>query len=182
MDTNAAVSSRHGVSDEKIAAVSAFRTSGLFSPAEQAALALAEEMTQTPVHITDDLFAEVQRRFFTPQLVELVVMIAVENYRARFNRAFAAESQGFYRGSGLGPCWGSPTVGLLFSDRHSVLRLGDGGALRAAKMPLDARCSARCGPRKCLLMPDARRAAVGARPGAGELWQNLSSRRHLQHA
>ncbi len=101
MDTNAAGSSRHGISDEKIAAVSAFRTSGLFSPAEQAALALAEEMTQTPVHVTDDLFAELQRHFSIPQLVELVATIAMENYRARFNRAFAVESQGFYRGSGL---------------------------------------------------------------------------------
>ncbi len=58
-------------------------------------------MTQTPVHVTDELFAKVQRHFSTPQLAELVATIVRENYHARFNRAFAIESQYFYRGTGL---------------------------------------------------------------------------------
>ncbi|MBI4499287.1 MAG: hypothetical protein HY689_15475 [Chloroflexi bacterium] len=96
MDTNAVGSSKTGASDAKIAAVARFRESDLFSPEEQAALALAEAMTRTPVEVSDEIF-EAARRYFSPaQLVELVATIAMENYRARFNRAFGIESQHFY--------------------------------------------------------------------------------------
>jgi|SRR5581483_10663860 len=101
MDTNAAGCSRKGISDQKIAAIAVFRESDLFSPAEQAALALAEAMTETPANVTDGLFAEMQRHISTRQLVELVATIAMENYRARCSRAFAIESQHFYHGTGL---------------------------------------------------------------------------------
>jgi hypothetical protein len=38
-----------------------------------------------------------QKRFSTPQLVELGAAIAWENYRARSNRVFGFGSEGFYR-------------------------------------------------------------------------------------
>ncbi len=97
MDTNAAGSSRAGASDEKIAAVATFRSSEQFTPEERAALALAEAMTQTPVAVTDALFNEARTHFTEPQLVELVATIAMENYRARFNRAFGIEAMDVYR-------------------------------------------------------------------------------------
>jgi hypothetical protein len=100
MDTNAAGSSKTGASDAKIAAVATFRESDLFTPAERAALAFAEGMTQTPAAVSDAVFAEAQRHFSVPQLVELAATVAMENYRARFNRAFAVESQHFYRPQG----------------------------------------------------------------------------------
>lgn len=99
MDTNAVGSSRGGASKEKIAAVEHYATSDLFSPAEKAALAFAEGMTRTPVNVTDAVFAEARRHFTDPQLVELAGTAAMENYRARFNRAFLVESQGFYHPS-----------------------------------------------------------------------------------
>jgi alkylhydroperoxidase family enzyme len=95
-DTNAAGSSRAGASHEKIAAISTFRESDLFTPEEKAALVLAEGMTQTPVQISDDEFTEAQRHFTSEQLVELVATIAMENYRARFNRTFHVEAIGVY--------------------------------------------------------------------------------------
>ena len=58
------------------------------------ALAIAEGETVTPVAITDELFAEAEACFTNEQLVELVATIAMENYRARFNRAFLVESLG----------------------------------------------------------------------------------------
>lgn len=82
-----------GASDEKIAAIYDFRTSDLFSPAEKAALALAEEMSATPADVTDETFAEARKWFNEAEMVELVGTIAMENYRARFNRAFDVESQ-----------------------------------------------------------------------------------------
>jgi|SRR5579884_3778676 alkylhydroperoxidase family enzyme len=97
MDTNAVGSSRAGASREKIASVEHYASSGLFSPEEKAALAFAEGMTNTPAEVSDAVFAEAHRYFSEPQLVELAATAAMENYRARFNRAFLVESQGFYR-------------------------------------------------------------------------------------
>ena len=57
-------------------------------------MAITEGMTLTPVAITDDVFAEAQACFTTEQLVELVATVSMENYRARFNRAFLVESLG----------------------------------------------------------------------------------------
>ncbi|HUZ78473.1 MAG TPA: hypothetical protein VMV93_12920 [Chloroflexota bacterium] len=96
MDTNAVGSSKGGASAEKIAAVATFRESNLFSAEEKAALAFAEGMTVTPVNVTDEVFQEAARHFSTAQLVELAGTAAMENYRARFNRSFLVESQGFY--------------------------------------------------------------------------------------
>ena len=53
-------------------------------------------MTHTPVQISDEEFAEAQHYFTSEQLVELVATIAMENYRARFNRAFHVEAIGVY--------------------------------------------------------------------------------------
>ncbi len=97
MDTNAVGSSKAGASAEKIAAVADYANSALFSPAERAALAMAEGMTRTPVDVSDAVFAEARRHFTDQQLVELAATAAMENYRARFNRAFLVESQHFYR-------------------------------------------------------------------------------------
>jgi alkylhydroperoxidase family enzyme len=103
MDTNTAGSSDAGASDQKIAALETFRSSDLFTPAERAALALAEAMSQTPADVSDEVFEGVRAHFSEPQLVELVATIAMENYRARFNRAFDVESQGLCRLRGITP-------------------------------------------------------------------------------
>jgi alkylhydroperoxidase family enzyme len=97
MDTNAVGSSNTGASAEKIDAIAEYQTSELFSPAEKAALHLAEAMSQTPAAISDEVFGAAREHFSEPQLVELVATAAMENYRARFNRAFGVESQGFYQ-------------------------------------------------------------------------------------
>ncbi len=97
MDTNAVGSSKAGASAAKIAAVERFRESDLFSPAEKAALTFAEGMTLTPAEVSDDVFQEAQRHFSNEQLVELAATVAMEKYRARFNRAFLVESQHFYK-------------------------------------------------------------------------------------
>src|SRR5438105_164193 len=96
MDTNAVGSSAAGASDAKIAAIADFRQSELFSPVEIAALAFAEGMTQTPADVSDEVFAAAREHFSDQQLVELAATAAMENYRARLNRAFLVESQGFF--------------------------------------------------------------------------------------
>jgi len=96
MDINAAGSSNAGVSDEKIAALPNYATSPLYSDAERAALELADAMSAAHVDVPDELFARLKEHFDEPQLVELAATAALENYRARFNRAFLVEPNSFY--------------------------------------------------------------------------------------
>ena len=54
-------------------------------------------MSNTPVGVTESVFSDLQIYFEDAQIVELVATIAMENYRARFNRAFLVEAQGLYQ-------------------------------------------------------------------------------------
>jgi len=56
-------------------------------------------MTQTPVVVSDVLFAKLREKFTEAQLVELTATIAWENYRARFDHALGIEAEGFTKGS-----------------------------------------------------------------------------------
>ena len=56
-------------------------------------------MTQTPVEVSDELFAALRANFDEAQMVELTAAIGWENYRARFNHAFGIEAQGFSEGA-----------------------------------------------------------------------------------
>ena len=96
MDITAAGGSNAGVSDEKIAALPAFRTSSLYNEAERAALELAEEMTAAAVDVPDELFARLRAHYNEAQLVELAATAAMENFRARFSRTFRIAPNGFY--------------------------------------------------------------------------------------
>jgi alkylhydroperoxidase family enzyme len=71
-----------------------FAHSTLFSDAEKAALRLAEAMCERSVTVPDAVFEEVRRHFDEKAIVELVAMIALENMRARFNRALEIPSDG----------------------------------------------------------------------------------------
>ncbi|MGA2425972.1 MAG: hypothetical protein ABSG07_18365 [Terriglobales bacterium] len=55
-------------------------------------------MTHTPVEVPQALFEKLRAQFSSAQLVELTTTIAWENYRARFNHAFGAESENFSEG------------------------------------------------------------------------------------
>lgn len=96
MDINAAGGSNAGVSDERIAALPDFRTSPLYSDAERAALEMADALTDTPAEVPDELFERLRGFYDAPQLVELATTAALENFRARFNRAFRIEPNSLY--------------------------------------------------------------------------------------
>ena len=53
-------------------------------------------MTETPQRVTDELFAQLQQHYTDTQIVELASIIALENFRSRFNRCGAVEPNGFY--------------------------------------------------------------------------------------
>jgi len=90
------VSRQAGISDERILALPDFRASALFSAKEKAVLEYAEEMTKTPVAVSDELFARLREEFSEDQLVELTASIAFENFRARFYHALDIGSDGLY--------------------------------------------------------------------------------------
>ncbi|HYL59491.1 MAG TPA: hypothetical protein VEU51_11505 [Candidatus Acidoferrales bacterium] len=84
-----------GISDEKLAAIADYVENPLFSPAERAALRYTEEVTRGSVDVPDDVFEDLKRNFNTEQIVDLTATIAMENMRARFNRALQVEADGF---------------------------------------------------------------------------------------
>jgi len=83
------VSSRLGVSDEKIDALPDYAKSELYSEPERVALEFADTITITDRDVSDE------RGFFDDDgLVELTATIAWENASSKFNRALRVPSQG----------------------------------------------------------------------------------------
>jgi alkylhydroperoxidase family enzyme len=86
----------HGASAEKIAAaLGDYRKNPLLSVRERLALELAERMTYTNKKVTDRFFKRLQHHFSDEELVELAAIVALENFRSKFNPVFAVEAQGF---------------------------------------------------------------------------------------
>lgn len=88
-----------GVTEAQIEGLASFEDSSAFGERERAALRLADAMSRTPAEVPEPLFAQLRRHFTGPQLVELAHAIAWENHRARFNRTFDVEAEGFSGGA-----------------------------------------------------------------------------------
>ena len=76
-------------------------------------LRYAEAMAHTPVEVPDELFHALEKHLTETQLVELTSAIAWENYRARFNRPFGIEAEGFCEGAAC-------VIPAAGQHRHSV--------------------------------------------------------------
>ena len=86
---------RQGLTDAKLAALPDYDTSAAYTALERVVLHYAVAMTETPVNVPDELFAELRGHFNERQLVELTSSIAWQNYRSRYDHAFGVESEGF---------------------------------------------------------------------------------------
>ncbi len=87
---------QNGASAEKVeAALGDYKKSPHFSPREKLALELCERMTYTNKRVTDRFFNRLKRHFADEELVELAAIVALENFRSKFNPVFAVESHGF---------------------------------------------------------------------------------------
>jgi alkylhydroperoxidase family enzyme len=91
------VSSRNGVSTEKIDALSNYAKSPLFTDAEKLALEYADVITDTCRDVDDELFARLQGHYDDDTISELTMIITWENASSRFNRTFRIPSQGFWQ-------------------------------------------------------------------------------------
>ena len=80
---------------EKLAEVTTWRDSKLFSEAERLALEYAERITYTDQQVDEALVDKLKQHFTDGQIVELTAAIAMENFRSKFNPPLGIEAQGF---------------------------------------------------------------------------------------
>lgn len=90
---------RSGVTEQQLRDLSNYEASEALTPREKLVLSYATEMTRTPAFIPKDLFGALRERFDEASFVELPAAVALENYRARFDRAFGIGSQDFSGGT-----------------------------------------------------------------------------------
>ena len=87
------------MTDAKLQALANFEDSSALSDLEKIALRYAVAMTETPVEMSDELFAQLREHFNEKQMIELTSAIAWENYRARYDHALGVEAEGFSEGA-----------------------------------------------------------------------------------
>jgi 4-carboxymuconolactone decarboxylase len=93
------VSRGKGITEQKLADLTAFEASPAFSELEKRVLRYAVALTRTPANVSEELFNSLREHFNPQQMVELTTMIAWENFRARFNRGFGIDAEGFSEGA-----------------------------------------------------------------------------------
>jgi alkylhydroperoxidase family enzyme len=93
------VGRKAGITEQQLHDLANFESSPHFTEDEKLVLRLAVLLTRTPSNVDDESYEVLRRRFSELELVELSATIAWENYRARFNRTFALESEGFSEGN-----------------------------------------------------------------------------------
>jgi alkylhydroperoxidase family enzyme len=79
--------------------LSNYRSDSNFSELERLVLEYADAMTQSPLEVSNALFARLRERFNEAEVVELTSAIAWENYRARFDHALGIEGENFSEGA-----------------------------------------------------------------------------------
>lgn len=90
------VSDRLGTPLEKVGQVPRWREHrDVFSDVELLVLEYTEAVTATPPAVTDELAASLLDRLGEAAFVELTAIVALENFRSRFNSAVGLSSQGF---------------------------------------------------------------------------------------
>jgi alkylhydroperoxidase family enzyme len=93
------VSRAGGISEQQLANLAHFEESPAFSELEKRVLRYAVAITHTPADVSAELFNSLREHLDPKQMVELTAAIAWENFRARFNRGFGIEAEGFSEGA-----------------------------------------------------------------------------------
>ncbi|HKB41204.1 MAG TPA: hypothetical protein VKD72_32555 [Gemmataceae bacterium] len=93
------MSRTEGISEQQLAGLAAFEESPAFSELEKLVLRYAVALTRTPADMPEELFHSLREHFNPQQMVELTAAVAWENFRARFNRGFGIEAEGFSEGA-----------------------------------------------------------------------------------
>jgi len=88
-----------GISERQLTDLADFEASPAFTEVEKRVLRYAAALTRTPAEVSAELFNSLREHFSPRQMVELATAIAWENFRARFNRGFGIEAEGFSDGA-----------------------------------------------------------------------------------
>ncbi len=99
LDFGSAISEEAGVDEAELRELPTYRSSDRFTELEKLVLDYATGISRSPVDVPDELFDRLREQLDEAQLVELTSIIALENYRSRFNWAFGIEGQGFSEGA-----------------------------------------------------------------------------------
>jgi AhpD family alkylhydroperoxidase len=89
----------HGLPEQQLFDLPAFRDSDAFSDDEKLVLAYAEALASTPAEPVDELRPRLVEKWGEPAVVELTANIAIESFRSRFNHAMGVAPQGFAKGN-----------------------------------------------------------------------------------
>jgi AhpD family alkylhydroperoxidase len=117
LDIGSHISLKAGVTEEQLRNLHAYREHPAFSAQERLVLEYAEDLCQTPVAVSDELFARLEEQFTEEQIVELTTAVAIENFRARFNTAMDITPAGFTEGQ---YCAVPQTVAVQEAERTSA--------------------------------------------------------------
>jgi alkylhydroperoxidase family enzyme len=99
-----------GLDVGRLREIDEYETSPRYSDDERAAIAYADAMTSTPITVTDDQVADLERRFGRAGVVELTYQIGLENMRARINSSLGITEQGFGSGDACRVPWADSPV------------------------------------------------------------------------
>jgi alkylhydroperoxidase family enzyme len=99
-----------GVSEQQLADLADFEGSSAFSDLEKRVLRYTVALTRSPADVSEELFNSLREHFDPRQMVELTSAIAWENFRARFNRGFGIEAEGFTEGAACPVHIAAPTA------------------------------------------------------------------------
>ena len=97
------VSHNKGLDPAKLEAITAWRTSDVYTDLERRVIEYAEAMSMTPLMVTDEMVAGLRERMSDAAVVELTAAIALENSYSRTNAALGFTSQGFKEQCDLRP-------------------------------------------------------------------------------
>ncbi len=91
LSSHSLLAKKLGYSEAQIAALPHFETSDSFTPAEKAALRLAERLTRNERPLDDAELTELKRHYSEGEIVELMAASGLFNYFNRFNNLLAME-------------------------------------------------------------------------------------------
>jgi uncharacterized peroxidase-related enzyme len=114
-----------GWSDDQLSHLADWPQLNDFTPAEKAALRLAETVTRAAKAVSDEQFAELRSFYSEGEIVELLCAIGLFNYFNRFNNALKMEPTK----PGEGGCHPSEQTSLA-GDPGSAARAAEAAAVR----------------------------------------------------
>jgi AhpD family alkylhydroperoxidase len=97
VDLGSQICRNSGFTDDELLALPRYQSSDRFTDREKAALDYAVGVMRTPVDVSDEVFARMQRYFSDKQIVEITALLTLVNVD-RFNAALGIGSAGFSDG------------------------------------------------------------------------------------